>query len=739
MLEYRSLTELVRTKNYPVDCGICLGRKGFRNHLSKDTAMSVMTWPTRVLCVCLCVMAAPVGQSLAQPPLPEMRPSRMAVLPLPRPESLASLENVVLRRMYGRAFQAAKSGAWSTLDRIQRPEPDPVLEDVLAWLRHTHTRSDSSFQDIARFAEQHSDWPNRARLLAHAEKAMTDLLPPGEVIGWFAKTPPRTVDGHDRLIRALRAEGRLLEMRTAIRQAWRSASFTRKQERAFLASHGHELTAEHHWQRLDRLLWKASYREARRMLPKVSKGQSRLAEARMGLRRSVGNVDTLIKRVPASLSDHPGLLYERIRWRHRKGKEAAARELFWRIPTHDDNERLWWRERSIQIRNALDEKAHNDAYLLATSHNQSAGAPFADAEWHAGWIALRFAKKPEEALHAFVNLFRNVSTPISLARAAYWAGRAAEAVGDAPLADTWFIEGARYPTTFYGQLAAAKRPGGGLSLPEEPTAPKSRDSLKDWSLGEAATALIRAGQRELARDFLLHMARVADSGEAAARVGRLAAKFGYTDLGVHAARRAARNGHILIEIGYPVRAFNRSDGLEDALALAVIRQESAFGTDAKSHVGARGLMQLMPATAKQVARQVGVRYSRAKLTADPEYNVLLGRRYLKDLIDQFDGSYVMAIAAYNAGPARAKRWARQYGDPRDPSVDVVDWIERIPFNETRNYVQRVLEGLQVYRLRLGEQATASARTGGPSPRDIWCVTKCGVQIDALQAYAPPNR
>ena len=663
----------------------------------------------------------------------------MTVLPLPRPNTLASFENVALRQMYTRAFEAARSGAWSTLNRIKRADADPVLEDVLNWIRHTHPQSNSTFHEIARFSLRHPDWPKRSRLLAQAEKAMGDKLLPGDVIRWFDKTPPRTVDGHTRLIRALRAEGRTQEMKAAIRKAWRTASFTRKQERVFLTDYGYALEPGDHWRRLDRLLWQAGHREATRMLLRVTKGQRRLAEARIGLRRAAGNVDTLIRRVPAALSDDPGLLYERIRWRHRKGKEAAARELFWRIPSHDDHERLWWRERSIQIRNALDEKAHDDAYLLATTHNQVKGAPFADAEWHAGWVALRFAKKPEEALHAFVNLFRNVSTPISRARAAYWAGRAAEAVGDKPLADAWYIEGARYTTTFYGQLSAAKRPGGDLRLPKDPTAAKGTDTFEDWSLGEAATALIKAGQRELARDFLLHMARVADSGEAAARVGRLATGFGYTDLGVHAARRAARNGHILIEIGYPLRPFERADGLEDALALAIIRQESAFDTDAKSRVGARGLMQLMPATAKQVAKQVGLRYARAKLTEDPDYNVRLGRRYLKDLIEQFDGSYVLAIAAYNAGPGRAKRWARQYGDPRDPSVDVVDWIERIPFNETRNYVQRVLEGLQVYRLRLGEQIATSSRSGGPSPRDVWCVTKCGVQIDALQAFAPPTR
>jgi len=384
--------------------------------------------------------------------------------------------------------------------------------------------------------------------------------------------------------------------------------------------------------------------------------------------------------------------------------DEKALELLWDVPANQEFANLWWKERSRQVRYALDGGRHEDAYLLATSHIQRKGRYFADAQWHAGWVALRYGNKPLEAARYLTTLYESVTTPISRARAAYWVGRALEASGGSAAANAWYTRAAENNTTFYGQLAANKLPSTVTHLRSDPL--PTALSLVNSDLDELITtakALDEIGQNKLARDFLRVAARAAQSREDAAAIAAAARALGYLDLSVFAARRAARAGLILMEAGYPVVDVPTTDAPEQALTLAIIRQESNFDKDARSRVGARGLMQLMPATARQVARGLKIPYVLSRLTAEPDFNLRVGSSYLQAQLEAFGGSYVLAVAAYNAGPHRVTQWLKERGDPRNPDIDMIDWIERIPFAETRNYVQRVLEALHVYRLRLGSE------------------------------------
>jgi soluble lytic murein transglycosylase len=607
-----------------------------------------------------------------------------------------------LAELYGPALTRAEKADWRGLAKTRRVPPNPALETVLVWLSLRHSKSLAKFEDIARFLDAHPVWPERVRLLHRAEAAMNGTVKLPRRLAWFSKHRPRTTAGRLKWIKALKASGQTTEMIRAVQDTWRRATMSRKQQRRFLRENQALLNKDLHWARLDRFLWLGRSRAARGMMPLVDLDHRKLAEARIRLRRMASGVDGAIKRVPSALRADPGLVYERLRWRNRKGLKAEARELLWDVPANQTFASLWWKERSRQVRHALDVGDFEDAYLLAASHIQRDGRSFADAHWHAGWVALRYGDKAAEAAKYFAAMHDDVSTPISRARAAYWTGRALQASGSATAAVRWYTLAARHKTTFYGQLAADKLPSSIAQLPTDPILDRAvlaNSTLRP--LAEIARALHEADKPRFTRMFLRTLARAAPTIAGASAIAALARDLGHPDLAVYTARRAARRGIILVQAGYPVINVPNTDAPEPALTLAVIRQESSFEQTARSRVGALGLMQLMPRTARQIARALKVRYARSRLTKEPNFNLRLGASYLKRQLDAFGGSYVLALAAYNAGPHRVSRWIKERGDPRNPGVDMIDWIERIPFAETRNYVQRVLESLHVYRLRLG--------------------------------------
>lgn len=623
-------------------------------------------------------------------------------------------------QLYRSAFAAADKDRWAEARRLAGQARNPLPGKVIQWLDLTRPGPGRSFEEYRLFLKQNPHWPGQTTLLAQAERAMPDSLPVDQVLQWFGEREPLTIQGTMQLARALLARRLEKQAVALIRRGWVQLSVSKDDEKAFLARYGRYLRAQDHVARLDRLLWDEQQDAARRMMPRVDSAHQLLAEARLRLMTMDPGVDGAVRRVPRELMRDPGLLYDRARWRRRKGLYEEVAELLDPPPVNVPRPELMWPEKEDAARRALARGDVSVAYRLASSHDTTDGLSFAEGEWLAGWIALRFLEDRKVAYEHFTRMFAGVSTSISRSRAAYWAGRAAEDMGELALAQSWYDRAAQNLTTYYGQLAAHR-----LGRTDAFRFPPLPEPGKDEQARFAKRELVRIvrllkqlDQLDRARPFLLRMADDARTPEEGRLVADLAQETDRDDLAVAVAKSLRLKGTELVEYLYPLRRIPDGSGPEKGLVLAVMRQESAFAVDAVSPAGARGLMQLMPSTAKHVASQLKLAYSKERLIDDPHYNVVLGRAYLDELVRSFRGSYVLAIASYNAGPSRAVEWVRQYGDPRDYGIDVVDWIESIPFPETRNYVQRVLENLQVYRHRLGDTQVALSLEQDLSRRDL---------------------
>jgi len=596
---------------------------------------------------------------------------------------------------------------------------DPVARKFVQWARLKEGLA--PFGTIAAFMTANPNWPHQRTLQRAAERALTGAEDPTRLLAWFRAHPPITTEGKVALADAQLAGGNMTDAAQAARDAWRTGFFGQSEESSFISKFGRFLNAEDHKSRLSALLWDDRIAEARRMLGRVDAGQRALAEARISLISNAGGVDAAIARVPGPLLDDPGLVYDRLVWRRKRDMVVRAAELLFHPSANLGDARAWGRERAYLGRELLQSGQARTAYQVFAGHGQDSGITFATGEWTAGWIALRQLGDPARALNHFVTMHAGVSYPQSLSRAAYWAGRAAQALGRGQQAQDWYRKAAQHAETFYGQLAIEAL---GQSLADHlAPAPTPTDADRARLANDERMHLIRlldrAGFADMAPPFVLALYEDAQTPGFRALVGQELAATSRPDLAVFFARKAALSGTSLLETGYPlppsvvsgVRSrVSTGPQPEDALMLGLIRQESNFNTEAVSRAGARGLMQLMPRTAQRTALRLNETSSRLKLTADPGHNVRLGTAYFAGLLDEFAGSYVLAIAGYNAGPGRSRRWMRENGDPRRMDVHgVIDWIEHISFSETRNYVQRVLEGAQVYRHRLAEGGPVRTR------------------------------
>ena len=605
-------------------------------------------------------------------------------------------------KIYKRAFKAARRLKFDRAMKIATNAENPLPAKVIRWLYLKTRNSTATFDAINAFLENNPDWPHRRRLILRAQERLPKDMEPDEVLAWFEKYPPISGVAAQRFAEALIEEGREEEGIEALRAAWVEKKFNHKQARAFRRKHRKHLTKEDHADRLDRLLWDDQTYAAKRQLLLVDKGRQRLAQARIQLIRRGPGVDYAVSKVPAELKDDPGLVYDRIRWRRRHRLTDKAFELMETAPTENlTRPDKWGLERRILARWALRRGDVSVAYRLAKNHGQTGRVERAEAEWLAGWIALRFLHEYEDAFDHFKLLFNEVRYPISRARAAYWAGRAADAAGKTEIATQWYGVAAAHNTRFYGQLAALHlSPKDRLTLPPQPTPIDAKvQEFQESELVQLLHLMAQMDQKRLVKRFLRHMIRNNKDPALWVLVGQLAKATGRGDYAIHAARYALRQGIALTETGYPNLELETDSELDASLVHGLIRQESAFHQKAVSRAGARGLMQLMPRTAHRVARKLRIRYSKARLVRDPAYNIRLGQSYLKQMLGRFDGSVILALAAYNAGPGAVERWIRAFGKPGSSILDMIDWIEQIPFTETRNYVQRVLENRTVYHSR----------------------------------------
>jgi soluble lytic murein transglycosylase len=603
---------------------------------------------------------------------------------------------------------AAERRDWAAAEAAARRTGEPLLATWVTW-RRLREGDAADFATYRAFLDANPDWPEAARIQARAEELLDESVPAAEVSRFFAERPPRTRLGRLRHAEALLAAGRLDEGRAALRRSWIGDDHPLGDEQAILERYGRLLTRRDHEERLERLLWDGSAGAARRMLPLVGARERAIAEARLALQAGGKTADRALRHLSAELAADPGVLFDRIRLERKRGRHGTARALLLSVRREPHRPDAWWGERGHYVRAALDAGDAATAYRLAAGHRLSEGPAMAEAEWLAGWLALRRLGRPVEALGHFERLFERAQGPLTKSRAAYWAGRAAAAVGRTEASRAWFERASRWPTTWYGQLAAAelgRRPQLGADPPT--IEPARRDAFARLELVRLADLFCGAGLPAEAGPPIRRLAERAegDPGELTLTL-ELAVRCGRLDLATALGRAPVREGRVDPLLAFPVPrldGFLRPDGgAEPALLLAVARQESQFDPGAVSPAGARGLMQLMPATARAVARELEIAFRPHALLAEPAYNLRLGARYLGRQLDNF-GEPALALAAYNAGPGRVEAWLARYGDPRGRGRHaLVDWIESIPFRETRNYVQRVLEGAEVYRWLLAER------------------------------------
>ncbi len=628
------------------------------------------------------------------------------------------------------ALTAAKAGDVAGGRIAMASIQDPLARKVALWALVDANADSLGFSELDEARRGMAAWPREGRRVAAAEKQLAVAgLSPVSVIAWFNGQPPATGDGALALAQALSDNGQAEVANALIRRFWRDEVFEADVQTRILARFGAVLTLADHARRADILLYGAQGPAARDMLGLLSPDDQAAANARIALRANARNAETLYAALAPSQQLSPGLAFERasfLRKRDRFDEAISLVRYFPQPPTEDAAGRIWIERRSL-IAQALRSGNSQAAYTLAANTGIATGADGAEAEFYAGWLALTRLRDPARAEAHFAALAGIGQSPITRSRALYWQGRAAQAAGDAVAAAGFFGDGARYQTTFYGQLAAERAGQTTINLVSDPViTPAHRAVFDTYEIVRAARLLNAAGATDAFKAFILAADDVLPTVEDQALLVDLALSVGDQDLAMRAARTAAQRGFMLPHRGYPVMTPpSVQTSAEPAFVLSIARQESNFDPSARSGVGARGMMQLMPATARLTARKMGEPYSEGRLT-DATYNMRLGSTYLGDMIDTFSGSYLMAAAAYNAGPGRPATWTSFCGDPRSGASDPLDFIECIPFSETRNYVMRTLETTLVYRARLN---------GGVTPLTLSADLKRGAY--AYVPSAPP--
>ena len=633
---------------------------------------------------------------------------------------LEKIKKLIKKEKYSQALNLAKSSKADSYP-YNFSFYDSVI-NVILWQKYSAKEIDEkvSFDDISRFVMDNNYYPNIDDVRKNAEKIATlNNIPYSVSKQYHDKNTPISLDSKLFLLRSkikhletlrqyshefIEQKEDIAEM---IEDIWIEEDFNNEEEVEFLSKYKAYLDENDHINRIDRLLWDKQYKSANRILILVNSDYQKLFKAVIKIAAMPKYINNIILSIPQELRDNEGLLYKKALWLKKKEKVDEIVKLLIRLPKHIQFPEKWWKLRHLYAREMLKQKEYKSAYNLVKNHDLvRKHKDYWEAQWTSGWIALRFVNREVEAFQRFNDLHKNVEQPVSLARASYWAAMAAEAMGDKDLALKWYKIAIKYPIFFYGQLAIHKHrlldPFGSRNdtiLPKEPEVTKfDMARLSKIQPLQIAFILHNMGHPDYATKIIEKLVAQSKSKTQIAAIMSFIKNFGDKALEVKISRAASKKDVFFIR-----DKFQMVDAIEDdeyaPLVHAIIKQESGFAPMAVSRVGAIGYMQLMPDTAKTVAKDLGVRYSKWKLARNIKYNVRLGSFYIKKLIDRFDGSELLAVAAYNAGPHNAKRWIEEFYDPRQTKdIDkVVDWIELITYSETRNYVQRITENLIVYK------------------------------------------
>lgn len=609
-----------------------------------------------------------------------------------------------------RAFESAERHDWAGARALATQVSDPMGRRLIDWRYLMDRNSGASFHEIAAFLRAYPDWPARDTLFTRAEAAIGPGTPPQTVLAFFQGHDPVSDIGKVRLGEAYLATGGAAKGAALIREAWIGGDFDLNQEYDITRRHANLLTADVERARLNRLLFENEATAAHRELPRAPADAQQIAQVRLALQGNPRQGVQMLNTLPASRQWDPGLLYDHAKLLRQQNQVNAIPAYLSRARTRDlariDPGKVW-NEVGSAAREAIQDRYYSTAHSLLAYSGLSTGIEYSEAEFLAGWLDLRFLRNPREARAHFLNMARANTRPISKSRAYYWAGRSSEAAGDYASARQDYAAAGQYSRAFYGQLALAKlSPAPVLALRDTYAAPTGAQLAwyQKQDLTHAIRVLADLGMVSLVRAFATYDAETHPEPWHVKLLASDLAGMGFTDAAIRALKTAAYNGTHFLAYSHPVVSLpaysGPGHGPDRAFVLAIIRQETEFDPAAVSGAGARGLMQLMPASAKRDAERGGVAYLPDQLLSNPSYNMRLGMVELAENLASYNGSYILTAAAYNAGRGNVNKWINTYGDPRSPVVDPLDWLEEIPFAETRNYVQRVMENMEVYRNRL---------------------------------------
>ena len=600
-----------------------------------------------------------------------------------------------------KGLDAIERGNYTETNVHLKELKNPIAKTILKWamLRSGH----GDWKEYQNFLNDNPQWPGLKKLKEQAEIKIPENSNPQDVLDFFGKQNPDTGFGALKLIKALLDTNKSNRANKILFYSWSNLSLSLDEQRDFLSNE--LLTEFHHEDRINNLLWRGDVKGAKSILHLTSSQMQKLIKARIGLQLGASNVDQLIASVPNIYKDEPGLAFDRFQWRIRKNRWDDAENLLidrTQISSSLGRPEKWAKRRRGFARRAMRANQPKLAYYLASNHQLTSGANYADLEWLSGYISMVYLDAPDQSRKHFENFNLAVSSPISKARSGYWLGKVNEKYGHMEQAAKDYKVSANFQMTYYGQLSSERlKLNNNQSFVDDESLFSWRTaSFVDDAVFQAAVLLLKAEKFVMMRWFMTHMAETLDR-DGLLRLSNYAHEKNVHFVEIGIAKEAAKRGIILPKAYFPINEIpTYSNNLPPEVILSIARRESELNMNAISPAGAVGLMQILPSTAKQMSKELGIKFSYKKLKSDAKYNVKLGSAYLSKLIDTYEGSYLLAFAAYNAGPRKVNEWIKLFGDPRDSLVSVINWVEHIPYKETRNYVMRVSESLHVYRIRI---------------------------------------
>jgi soluble lytic murein transglycosylase len=624
-------------------------------------------------------------------------------IPLPRPAPPLAADLGAIKQ----ALELVRKGQTGEATVVENMLDDEVAQKLIEWFVLRHPNGGASFRRYAAFIDENPNWPSMRQLRRRAEGRLWQEKSDAATVHQFTADQPVSGAGRLALARVLLNEGDRDGAAREVREAWRSQKLTEHTEGEALEIFGDLLTPEDHLARMDKRIGAKDLAGASRAAARIGRDGAAIIKACTAVAGNAKNAPALLDAVSGDARQDLGFVLCRAQWLMRQNRIADTTRVI--LEARPDTMTLqetdqWWRERRVLARKLLDQKEYRSAYQMVNKAAPPASETYrAEMYFMAGWIALRYLDDPATARAHFAHIDDGSTNPIVLARGNYWRARAAEAAGDSDAMRAGYEAAARYPTAYYGQLARAKLGMDVVALrPPPPPDPCYQPALVGKLL-RAAEMLYAIGERDVVLYFAADLAEQSNDVMALSALGELTVRHDDAPTMLQLGKTALARGlpldlYAFPEIGIP-RHNQIAPAIETGMIYSVARTESAFDQRDRSPAKAVGLMQVTPEAGRDTAKRFGVAYDWNKLVSDPVYNTQMGAAELSALLREYRDSHIMTFAGYNAGRGRVQEWIKAYGDPRDPKVDVVDWVERIPFAETRNYVQRVMENLQVYRAR----------------------------------------